>query len=113
MATEVVQVSGHIVDNEGAPVPGVLVVLTDPPTNGSLEIRLEGNVTPTDEEGFFSVPSRSGRFLLVALRPGEGPIARKLIDVPKGSGPIDIGTLGPPANGFDIGPDEVPPEPDN
>ena len=91
-----VKVSGKLVDAQGAPIPDAMVVLSprsedDGDTNVS--IRLGGGSMPprTDEGGAFVIRTLPGPFTLIALKPGQGPLAMKPITVADDD--LDIGEL--------------------
>lgn len=94
---ELVKVTGRVVDEEGNPVVGAMMLLGDMPDDGAVSISHEGtgDFPMTDEDGKFEVKCAAGRRIVLALQPGKGAPSAMKVFVAEPGEDVDLGTLKP------------------
>jgi hypothetical protein len=88
-----VMVTGQVVDKDGAPVAGAMVLLGSGSIGGGdMEITMTSDEEPsvTDDDGRFRLRAAIGNHLLIVLGADHQPLLMKPIDV---TGDLDLGVL--------------------
>jgi protocatechuate 3,4-dioxygenase beta subunit len=82
---------GKLVDPDGKPMPDVGVTAIPDTGDGKIEIRLSGPAPTTGPDGSFSIPSKPGKMILIAMLRGA-PVMKPGLVVQAGQ-TLDIGTF--------------------
>ncbi|MCA9678354.1 MAG: carboxypeptidase regulatory-like domain-containing protein, partial [Myxococcales bacterium] len=85
------KVTGKVVDAAGAPMAGLMVIVTPRQAPGETMISLDEPPPQTGADGAFVVTSKAGPRTLLVLGP-QGPAVRQDLDVEDGK-TVDLGTL--------------------
>jgi len=86
------KVAGKLIDAEGKPIDKAMVILTPDRGDGEVSIQIGGNGPPimTDATGAFEISTLPGAFTLIAIKPSQGPLAMRPINVTKD---MDLGEI--------------------
>ncbi|HET9991267.1 MAG TPA: carboxypeptidase-like regulatory domain-containing protein, partial [Kofleriaceae bacterium] len=82
---------GKLVDVDGKPLPDIGITTIPDTGDGRIEIRLSGPAPTTGPDGGFSVPSKPGKMILIAMMHGA-PAMKPGLVVQAGQ-TLDIGTF--------------------
>jgi hypothetical protein len=93
------RVRGILVDEAGAGIAGAIVTPVPRTEDGSMNVMIGDDAEVTNSKGEFEFGVRPGKYLLLALKPGAGPLARRPLDVAEGEETIDVGELTGKAGG--------------
>lgn len=97
------KVRGTLVDEAGNPIAGAIVTPVPRTDDGSMNLMIGDDAEVTTNEGAFEFGVRPGKYLLLAIKPGAGPLTRRPLDVAEGEDTIDVGTLTGKTGGFGPG----------
>ncbi len=99
------RVRGSLVDEEGLAIAGAIVTSVPRQEDGRMNLMIGDEAELTGADGSFEFGVKSGKYLIIALKPGAGPLARKTLDVAEGEVTIDVGVItGKAGGGFGPGP---------
>jgi protocatechuate 3,4-dioxygenase beta subunit len=98
------KIRGTLVDESGAPMSGTIVTAAPAPKDGNISVSVGDDAKLTGPDGSFEVGVRPGRYMLLAIKPGQGLVARRMLEVAEGEDIVELGELtGKP--GLSLGPE--------
>jgi protocatechuate 3,4-dioxygenase beta subunit len=75
------KVRGTLVDEDGKPIAGAIVTPVPRTDDGSMNLMIGDDAELTNSQGAFEFGVRPGKYLLLAIKPGAGPLTRRPLDV--------------------------------